>query len=136
VLKLLLDNDAEPIGDPKQAHMVPIDARSPKFDGGIATRLDCITLGVVLNKNGERFYDEGEDFWPMRYAIWGHIVAKQVDQVAYVFIDSKTYDHFMPSVFPPIKGNTIAAVAEQFHLPLKRLKQPSPNLIDRCNRSI
>ena len=28
-----------------------------------------------VNRNAERFYDEGEDFWPKRYAIWGRLVA-------------------------------------------------------------
>jgi tricarballylate dehydrogenase len=95
LLRLLLEHGAEPVGDPTQAHMVPIDARSPKFDGGIVTRLDCVTLGIVVNKNGERYYDEGEDFWPMRYAIWGRLVAQQPDQISYVLIDSKTLDRFM-----------------------------------------
>jgi len=122
LLKILLDLGAEPIGDPTQAHMVPIDARSPKFDGGIVTRLDCVTLGIVVNKYGERFYDEGEDFWPMRYAIWGRLVAQQEDQISYVFIDSKTLDKFMPSVFPPIEGHSIAEVAEQFGLPVDKVK--------------
>lgn len=122
LLKILLDLGAEPIGDPTQAHMVPIDARSPKYDGGIVTRLDCVTLGIVVNKYGERFYDEGEDFWPMRYAIWGRLVAQQEDQISYVFIDSKTLDKFMPSVFPPIKGQSIAEVAEQFGLPVDKVK--------------
>ena len=117
LLKVLLDNGAMPVGDPTQAHMVPIDARSPKFDGGIVTRLDCVTLGIVVNKSGERFYDEGEDFWPMRYAIWGRLVAQQEDQIAYAFIDSKTINRFMPSVFPAVQGNTIAEVADQFDLP-------------------
>ncbi len=53
-----------------------VDARAPKFDGGIVTRLDCVSLGIVVNKHGERFYDEGEDFWPKRYAIWGRLVAR------------------------------------------------------------
>lgn len=123
LLKILLDHGVEPVGDPTQAHMVPIDARSPKFDGGIATRLDCVTLGTVVNKNGERFYDEGEDFWPMRYAIWGRLVAQQPDQIAYVFIDSKTLDRFMPSVFPPVQGQTIAEVAEQFDLPVDKVEE-------------
>ena len=118
LLKILLDFDAQPIGDPTQAHMVPIDARSPKFDGGIVTRLDCVTLGIVVNKHGVRFSDEGEDFWPMRYAIWGRLIAQQEDQIAYVFIDSKTLDKFMPSVFPPVKGRTIAEIAQQFDLPV------------------
>ena len=121
LLKLLLENGAEPVGDPTQAHMVPIEARAPKFDGGIVTRLDCVTLGIVVNKNGERYYDEGEDFWPMRYAIWGRLVAQQPDQISYVFIDSKTLDRFMPSLLPPITGRTIAEVAEQFGLPVDRV---------------
>ena len=73
--KLLLDAGREPVGDPTQCHAVAIDARAPKFDGGIVTRLDCVPLGIVVNQHGERFYDEGEDFWPKRYAIWGRLVA-------------------------------------------------------------
>jgi tricarballylate dehydrogenase len=121
LLKILLDHGAESVGEPTQAHMVPIDARSPKFDGGIVTRLDCVTLGIVVNRDGERYYDEGEDFWPMRYAIWGRLVAQQPDQISYVFIDSKTLDRFMPSVFPPVKGRTVAEVAEQFGLPVEKV---------------
>lgn len=121
LLKTLLDHGAESVGDPTQAHMVPIDARSPKFDGGIVTRLDCVTLGIVVNRNGERYYDEGEDFWPMRYAIWGRLVAQQPDQISYVLIDSKTLDRFMPSVFPPVKGRTVAEVAEQLGLPVDKV---------------
>jgi tricarballylate dehydrogenase len=121
LLKILLELGAEPVGDPTQAHMVPIDARSPKFDGGIVTRLDCVTLGIVVNKNGERYYDEGEDFWSMRYAIWGRLVAQQPDQISYVLIDSKTLDRFMPSVFPPVKGNTVADVAREFGLPVEKV---------------
>ena len=48
-----------------------IDARAPNYDGGIVTRLDCVTLGIMVNKYGDRYYDEGEDFWGYRYAIWG-----------------------------------------------------------------
>jgi tricarballylate dehydrogenase len=132
LLKILLDLGAESIGDPTQAHMVPIDARSPKFDGGIVTRLDCVTLGIVVNKNGVRFYDEGEDFWPMRYAIWGRLVAQQPDQISYALIDSKTLDKFMPSVFPPIVGNTIGEVARQFGLPADTVS----DTVARFNRSV
>jgi tricarballylate dehydrogenase len=121
LLKILLEHGAEPVGDPTQAHMVPIDARSPKFDGGIVTRLDCVTLGIVVNQNGERYYDEGEDFWSMRYAIWGRLVAQQPDQISYVLIDSKTLDRFMPSVFPPVQGNTVADVAREFGLPVEKV---------------
>ena len=66
-----------------------------------AARLAC-RLGIVVNRHGERFYDEGEDFWPKRYAIWGRLVAQQPDQIAYSIVDAKAMGRFMPSVFPPI----------------------------------
>ena len=37
----------------------------------------------------ERFYDEGEDFWPKRYAIWGRLVAQQPGQIGYSIIDAQ-----------------------------------------------
>ncbi len=120
VFKMLIDAGAETVGDPSQGHMVPIDARSPKFDGGIVTRVDCVPLSVMVNKEGERFYDEGEDFWPMRYAIWGRLVAQQTDQIAYSLIDSKCYDKFMPTVFPAVTGDTLEEVIRQLELPVAK----------------
>src|SRR6201996_3923472 len=61
VLKLLLDKGVQEIGDPTQCHAVAIDARAPKFDGGIITRHDSVVFGIVVNRDAERFYDEGED---------------------------------------------------------------------------
>ena len=94
----------QPVGDPKQCHAVAIDARAPKFDGGIVTRLDCLPLGIVVNREGVRFYDEGEDLWPKRYAIWGRLVAEQPGQIAWSIIDSKVVGRFIPSVFPAGAG--------------------------------
>ncbi len=117
VLKELIRNQAMIIGDPTQGHAVAIDARAPLYDGGIVTRVDCVSLGIVLNKNGERFYDEGEDFWPKRYAIWGRLVAKQPDQVAYCIIDQKSIGRFMPSVFKSIKADTLEGLMDKLGLP-------------------
>jgi tricarballylate dehydrogenase len=118
VLKNLLNQGAEKVGDPTQGHCVAIDARAPKFDGGISTRLDCVSLGVVLNRDGHRFYDEGEDFWPKRYAIWGRLVAQQPDQIGYSIIDQKAIGRFMPSVFPAIKADSLGELAEKLGLPV------------------
>lgn len=122
LLKQLLNEGAEPIGDPKQCHAVAIDGRSPKFDGGIVTRLDCIPLGIVVNHHAERFYDEGEDLWPKRYAIWGRLVAQQPEQIAYCIIDSKVIGRFIPSVFPAIAASTIKDLAVAFGLPADKLE--------------
>ena len=111
VLRLLMDHGVQTTGAPDQCHAVAIDGRAPKFDGGIVTRLDCVPFGIVLNAHAKRFYDEGEDFWPKRYAIWGRLVASQPDQVGHVIIDAKSFDLFMPSVFPPEKADTLEDLA-------------------------
>ncbi len=116
VLKTLLDKGVEPIGDPTQCHAVAIDARAPRFDGGIITRLDCVVFGIVVNKHGVRFYDEGEDIWPKRYAIWGRLVAGQPDQIAYIVFDNPALTLFMPSLFPPISAPTITELAGKLTL--------------------
>ena len=119
VLRSMIDQGADPVGDPTQCHAVAIDGRAPKFDGGIVTRLDCVPFSVVVNNRGERFHDEGEDVWPKRYAIWGRLVAAQPDQVAYSVIDSRSRDLFMPSVFPPVEADTIAGLGQQLGLPAR-----------------
>jgi tricarballylate dehydrogenase len=116
ILKMLLAKGVQEVGDPTQCHAVAIDARAPKFDGGIITRLDCVVFGVVVNKHALRFYDEGEDIWPKRYAIWGRLVAAQPDQIAYIIFDSTVLNSFMPSLFPPIAAGSIAELAAKFEL--------------------
>ena len=116
VLKLLLDAGVQPVGDPTQCHAVAIDARAPKFDGGIITRLDCVVFGIVVNKHAKRFYDEGEDFWPKRYAVWGRLVAGQPDQIAYIVYDHSSSTLFMPSLFPAISAPTLHELAGKLTL--------------------
>jgi tricarballylate dehydrogenase len=116
ILKMLLARGVREVGDPTQCHAVAIDARAPKFDGGIITRLDCVVFGVVVNKLALRFYDEGEDIWPKRYAIWGRLVAAQPDQIAYIIFDATSRNSFMPSLFPPIEAGSIAELAGKLEL--------------------
>lgn len=117
VLRQLLDSGAQSVSTADQCHAVAIDARAPKFDGGIASRLDCVPFSIVVNREGMRFYDEGEDFWPKRYAIWGRLVAAQPDQIAYSIIDSKSLDLFMPSLFPPMVADSIDGIADLIGVP-------------------
>ena len=116
VLRMLLDAGVQPVGDPAQCHAVAIDARAPKYDGGIVTRLDCVVFGIVVNRHGVRFYDEGEDIWPKRYAIWGRLVAMQPDQIAYIVFDASVLNMFMPSCYPPIRAGSIAELAGRLGL--------------------
>lgn len=131
LLKRMIALGADVIGDPTQAHMVAIDARAPLYDGGICTRIDCVSLGVVVNRDGERFYDEGEDFWPKRYAIWGRLVAGQPGQQAFSIIDQQAIGRFMPPVFPGTTANTLSELAEKLNLPVDTFV----NTVEEFNRS-
>lgn len=122
VLADLLRQGVGQVGDPTQCHAVAIDGRAPEFDGGIVTRLDCVPFSIVVNRNGERFYDEGEDVWPKRYAIWGRLIAGQPGQMGYAIVDAKAIDLFMPSVFPPAKADTLDELAARMNLPPERLR--------------
>ncbi len=136
VLRMLLDAGVDRVGDPTQCHAVAIDARAPKFDGGIATRLDSVVFGIVVNREAKRFYDEGEDTWPKRYAIWGRLVAQQPEQTAYSIIDAKSIRLFMPSIFPAVEAGSIGELAEQaFARPGGAGQRPSPRSTPRCGRA-
>lgn len=117
VLRLLIDAGVAPVGDGRHFHAVPVDARSPRFDGGIVTRVDAVPFGIVVNEQGQRFYDEGETSWPKRYAIWGRLIAEQPGQRAWVIFDEPARAHFIPPVYPPLKAGTIADLVAMLPIP-------------------
>jgi tricarballylate dehydrogenase len=111
VLAALYAHGAARAGEERGFHAVAIDARSPRFDGGIATRLDSIPFGIVVNRDGQRFYDEGEELWPKRYAIWGRNVAGQPGQIAYSLWDAKVRGLFLPPMYPPVSAGSVQDLA-------------------------
>jgi len=80
------------------------------------TRVDAVSLGIVVNNHAQRFYDEGEDFWPKRYAIWGRLIARQPDQIGFAIIDAKSMGRFMPPLYPPIESESISDLATKLGL--------------------
>lgn len=110
-LATLFKRGAKSVGSPREIHAIAVDARSPKYDGGIVTRLDSVPFGVVVNQMGNRFYDEGEDTWPKRYAIWGGLIISQPEQIAYSIVDAKTIGQFLPPLFKPYQAGTLGELA-------------------------
>ena len=60
---------------------------------------------------GQRFYDEGEDIWPKRYATWGRRIAEQPGQIATALWDSKVNNLFLPPMYGVTSADTIAGLA-------------------------
>jgi tricarballylate dehydrogenase len=110
-LRAMYDVGARPIGDPRGLHCVAVDARAPQYDGGIVTRIDAIPFGIAVDARGRRFYDEGEDLWPKRYAIWGKLIAELDGQTAFAIFDAKTSGRFIPSAYRPVQADSLAALA-------------------------
>lgn len=116
VLRLLLDAGAKPVGDLRHAHMVAVDARGPKFDGGIVTRITAIPHGIVVDRQAKRFHDEGEDARKTHFARWGARIAECPDQIAWLILDANGFGRALPTPLAPIRADTIAALATALDL--------------------
>lgn len=113
VLERLFGAGADAAGDERGFHSVAIDARAPKFDGGIATRIDAIPYGVVVDRHGRRFGDEGEELWPKRYASWGGKIAEAEGQFAAVVWDAKVNELFLPPMYGAMSAPSPESLAPQ-----------------------
>jgi tricarballylate dehydrogenase len=123
LLSRIIELGAMERGQPGGFHAIAVDARSPRHDGGIVTRVDSLPMGVTMNRDCLRFYDEGEDIWPKRYAVWGRLVAEQPGQLAYSFYDSQTAGRFIPPCYPPYTARTIGELATQLALDPARVEK-------------
>ncbi|MBP2306461.1 FAD-dependent tricarballylate dehydrogenase TcuA [Azospirillum melinis] len=110
-LKALLEDGADPVGAADRCHMVAVDGRAPPFDGGIVTRLDGLPHGIVVDRDGRRFADEGAVVGPSRYTAWGELVARCPGAVAFSVFDSAIAERFRPSIFPAIQADSVGGLA-------------------------
>ncbi len=116
VLRLLLGAGVKPVGDPMRCHMVAVDARGPKFDGGIVTRITAIPHGIIVDRDGKRFHDEGEDTRKTHFARWGALIAECPGQIAYLILDAKGFDRALPTALSPVRAGTVADLATELGL--------------------
>jgi tricarballylate dehydrogenase len=111
LLRSLIAQGVATAGEPGACHLVAVDARSPRADGGIATRVLGISAGIVVNREAQRFHDEGGDTGPTRYAVWGRKVADQPGQLAWLILDAKALPHMRLPLFPPLSADTLPSLA-------------------------
>ena len=111
-----VDAGAKTDGEWGDAHMAIIDVGSPPVEGGI-TRIDGYQYGLILNHDGERFVDEGEDSRAQTYAKFGRRIFEQPYHEAFIVVDSKVVDdvaHMGPS--RPITADSIEALARRLDI--------------------
>ncbi|MFB6157377.1 MAG: FAD-dependent tricarballylate dehydrogenase TcuA [Haloferacaceae archaeon] len=111
-----VDIGAKTAGEWGDAHMAVIDVASPDVEGGI-TRIDGYQYGVLLNHDGERFVDEGEDARAHTYAKFGRRIFEQPYHEAFIVVDSKTVDdvaHMGPS--RPVTADSLEALIRRLDI--------------------
>jgi len=112
-IEAALEAGAKTEGEWSGAHMAIVDVASPDVEGGI-TRIDGYQYGLILNHDGERFVDEGEDARAHTYAKFGRIIFQQPYHEAFIIVDSKVVDdvaHMGPS--RPITADSIESLANR-----------------------
>ncbi|MFB6170073.1 MAG: FAD-dependent tricarballylate dehydrogenase TcuA [Haloarculaceae archaeon] len=111
-----IDVGAKTDGEWGDAHMAIIDAGSPDVEGGI-TRIDGYQYGLIVNHDGERFVDEGEDARAHTYAKFGRRIFEQPYHEAFIIVDSKVVDdvaHMGPS--REVTGDSIEELARRLDI--------------------
>lgn len=112
-IEMVADVGGNTVGQWGGAHMALIDSESPDVEGG-ANRVDGYQYGVLINNEGERFFDEGEDARAHTYAKLGRIIFEQPGRTAYIIVDEPLKD-LMRATGPGdrVEGDTVEEVLEE-----------------------
>ncbi|MBH67947.1 MAG: tricarballylate dehydrogenase [Rhodospirillaceae bacterium] len=111
-LRMALALGALPWGQWSGKHSTPISNEWPEFADRARTdksnRLSY-PFGVMINRNGLRFCDEGEDVGLYTYAKYGGEILKQPGSLAWQIFDQKTIHLLEPrySTSEPVSADTI-----------------------------
>jgi tricarballylate dehydrogenase len=89
VLNFALAFGAQPVGHWSGCHAVLVDAQAPDVECAYEHRYSY-PYGIMVDINGKRFVDEGEDFFSYTYAKFGREVLRLPWRTAYQIFDSKT----------------------------------------------
>ncbi|MBI4284738.1 MAG: FAD-dependent tricarballylate dehydrogenase TcuA [Chloroflexi bacterium] len=114
-ITMALELGAKTSGEWTAPHATQVDAGAPEHDHGSETFRESYQNGILLNTNGDRFLDEGEDFSLYTYAKFGRIVLRQPNALAYQIYDQKvksllTSDYNIGT--PPVVADTLEELAE------------------------
>lgn len=137
-LDAAMDEGAMASGQWGGGHQVLLDANAPEVEGG-RTRINGYQYGLILNNEGERFVDEGEDLLAKTYAKFGRFCYEQPNQCAFVVYDSKVAEYVSSQMnSDPLKFDSLEELVEETELDGQEFKQPDNALrtIDEFNAAV
>jgi tricarballylate dehydrogenase len=117
-LRMAFEIGAMPWGQWSGCHATPIAADAPPFgDRELTDKTNRLSYpyGVMINKPGLRFVDEGEDQQFFTYAKFGGIILNQPGGIAFQIFDSKVTDLLEArySTSRPVAAGTLEALVRQ-----------------------
>ncbi len=119
-IRMALEAGAQPHGHWSSAHAVQWDLMSP-LTGNLAVgdlyQKHSYPIGIIVNKRGKRFVDEGADYRNYTYAKYGREVLKQPERCAFQIFDSKTLpllrDEYRIKEVTKVRANTLEQLADE-----------------------
>jgi tricarballylate dehydrogenase len=102
MLRAAIDVGAARAGDWSSAHSVAWDAGAPPTgDRELTNQLtrQSYPLGIVVNRDGRRFVDEGADFRNYTYARYGADILRQPGSLAFQIFDATTRPLLRPEEY-------------------------------------
>lgn len=92
-LRMAIELGAQQFGDYSGGHAIAWDVGAPPHgDRGLTNRFSrqSYPIGIVVNRDGVRFLDEGADFRNYTYASYGAAILDQPGGIAFQLFDAKT----------------------------------------------
>jgi tricarballylate dehydrogenase len=123
-IRMALEIGAASAGDFGQYHSTPVDERSGRTEAKVL----IFPFGIVVNRHGRRFTDEGSGADYNNYDRMCHAIQAQRNGIGYAILDAKINDipNYMKAVFtdqPPITAASIAELAEKLGIPAVNLEE-------------
>lgn len=126
VLEAALAAGAAGAGQWEGCHATPIDAFAPDVgDLKLTDKTNRLSYpyGIMVNREGRRFMDEGEDLGAYTYAKAGGLILEQPSGIAFQIFDKKTA-HLLEQRYEtaePVLGHTIDELEDDLALPAQSL---------------
>ena len=122
-IKMALDVGAQAHGHYSSCHAVAWDMNAPPFGDRTITELfqkHSYPLGIMVNTEGNRFVDEGEDYRNLTYVRFGGAIMEQPRRTAVQIFDQKTVamlrDEYRIREVTKAESDTIRGLAEALEI--------------------
>jgi tricarballylate dehydrogenase len=123
-IRMALHIGAAASGDYGYYHAVPVDMRSGRTEAKVL----IFPFGIVVNKLGKRFTDEGVSTEYRTFDAMCHAIQGQPNGTGYAIVDAKIndipeYTRAILSDQPPIQADSLAELAGKLGIPASALEE-------------